>query len=70
MLISAIMKLSTYLAEQDVTPTEFASKLGVTTQAVHLWATDQRVPRREIMKAISIETAGTVTANDFFEPAP
>ncbi len=60
------MQLATYLAEQKITTAEFAGKVGVTQAAVSRYANGQRIPRRAVLDRISAETAGRVTANDFF----
>ena len=60
------MQLSQYLADQRLSPREFAAKIGVSSEAVRLYLKGARRPRLEILHAIRKETAGAVTPNDFF----
>lgn len=59
------MRLSEYLAKNAISTTDFASRIGVTSEAVRLYALGKRTPRREHMSAILEATDGEVTANDF-----
>lgn len=59
------MKLSEFLKENEISPEDFAVKIGVSRQAVFWYTTDKRVPKREIMRMIAKETGGAVMANDF-----
>ncbi len=60
------MKLSKFLKERDLTCGEFGDQVGATAEAVRLWASDQRIPKKEFMEKIAAATDGTVLANDFF----
>ena len=60
-----LMKLSEFLEKSGVSVDEFAGKIGVTRQAVHLYLTDQRVPRKSVMAKIAKATKDQVMANDF-----
>jgi hypothetical protein len=60
------MKLSEYLTANDIGVPDFARKIRVTPQCVRLYIEGKRTPRPAQMQAIFTETAGAVTANDFF----
>lgn len=60
------MKLSAYLDEKRVKPSDFAAVVGVTTEAIRLYVKGERIPRAATMQAIVSATDGLVTANDFF----
>jgi DNA-binding transcriptional regulator YdaS (Cro superfamily) len=70
------MHLSAYLEREHLTNAGFAARLGVTAEAVRLWALGRKIPRRDTMAAIEAATGGAVTARDFYsaevpsEPAP
>lgn len=64
------MKLDVYLSETKTTKKALALALGVTEEAVRLWATGQRKPRQEQMAALLEHTGGKVTANDFYHAEP
>ena len=61
------MKLQDFLNSQGLTRGEFADQVGTTAEAVRLWLTDQRMPKRKSMEKIVALTNGVVTANDFFD---
>ncbi len=63
------MKLGKFLDERGLTCGEFGEQVGVSTEAVRLWASDQRIPKKEFMEKIADVTAGSVTANDFYQAA-
>jgi DNA-binding transcriptional regulator YdaS (Cro superfamily) len=44
---------------------DFASRIGVTPQMISAYCNDRMWPGRERMEAITRETGGDVTANDF-----
>jgi predicted transcriptional regulator len=60
------MKLAEYLAEKGLNHREFADRIGVSAEAVRLYLTGDRTPRRGVVQAIAAQTDGRVTANDFF----
>ena len=67
------MKLRQYLTDHDLTLTEFARLVGVTTEAVRRYVGGDRTPTPDVMRRIFDMTDGAVTANDFFDlsaPAP
>lgn len=60
------MKLRTYLADNKITFTDFAKRIGVGhARTVERYAKGQRHPRPTAMAAIRRETGGAVTADDF-----
>ncbi len=63
------MKLGKFLDERGLSCGEFGAQVGATTEAVRLWASDQRIPKKEFMEKIADVTSGTVTANDFYQAA-
>lgn len=60
------MKLADFLAEAGLNHREFADRIGVSAEAVRLYLTGERTPRRKVVHAIAAQTGGRVTANDFF----
>ena len=64
----AVMHLREYLAVNGGA-TEMAKKLGVTPEAVRLWANGSRTPKPKYMARIAEATNGAVRANDFYEAA-
>ena len=60
-----LMKLSKFLETNGSSVEEFADKIGVTRQAVHLYMTGQRIPRKSVMVKIAKATKDQVMANDF-----
>lgn len=60
------MKLSAWLSASALSDAEFGRRIGVTGFAVARYARGQRIPRPEVMAAIQRETAGQVTAADFY----
>lgn len=63
------MKLKDYLKQVDISPERFGKRIGVSGQAVRRYL-DGRMPRRSVIVAITLETSGEVTANDFVDVAP
>lgn len=63
------MKLAAYLREKGISTTDFAVEIGVSGEAVRLYALGRRMPRREQMAAIVKATGGKVMPNDFAEAA-
>lgn len=62
------MTLSEFLAASNLSHADFASRVGVTKEAVRLWAVGARTPRPAAMLLIARATDGRVTANDFVRP--
>lgn len=60
------MKLDAWLNANSLTELEFAGKIGRSREAVRRYANGERIPDRDTMPIIARETAGQVTANDFF----
>lgn len=68
MLFFGSMTLDEFLRTTGETQADFAARIGVTKEAVRLWANGSRVPRRAQMVAITEATQSAVTANDFVGP--
>jgi DNA-binding transcriptional regulator YdaS (Cro superfamily) len=60
------MRLSQYLAENDIGKAAFADLIGVSIQAVYRYANGERIPTPDIMRQIKAATEGKVTPNDFY----
>lgn len=61
------MKLSDYLTDRGMTVAEFATRVGVTPEAVRMWNSGNRQPNSSTMRKILKATGGRVQPNDFFE---
>lgn len=61
------MRLTDYLAQQNVTPAEFARRIGTTRQAIGRYMRGERMPEVNILRAIKAESGGVVTADDFVD---
>jgi transcriptional regulator with XRE-family HTH domain len=59
------MKLSAYLALNEVSDADFAAAVGVERQAVHRYKSGLRFPAKSVLTRIFEHTGGQVTANDF-----
>jgi transcriptional regulator with XRE-family HTH domain len=59
------MKLSAYLAHNEVSDADFAAAIGVERQAVHRYKSGLRFPTKSVLTKIFEQTCGQVTANDF-----
>lgn len=68
MLSTLSMQLRDYLAANGGA-IEMARKLGVTPEAVRLWASGARIPKPKHMTKIDAVTGGQVTYRDFYEAA-
>jgi DNA-binding transcriptional regulator YdaS (Cro superfamily) len=64
---SGCSALANFLTSSDLTERDFASKLGVTQQAVNTWVRGSRTPRIGQMQKIFEATNGAVTPNDFLQ---
>jgi len=61
------MQLKDYLAEQRLTYSEFARRIGTKhPRTVERYAKGQRMPQRPAMVKIAEVTDGKVTPSDFF----
>ena len=60
------MKLMDFLNRRQLTYREFAGQVDSTAEAVRLWATGQRIPKRDFMDKIKTATKGKVAPNDFY----
>ena len=64
------MRLMDYLKSEALTFTAFAKLIGTKhPRTVERYAKGTRIPSPKMMNAITRETSGKVTANDFFAPA-
>lgn len=67
------MDLTDYLTTNRISNAEFATRIGVSQQALYRYRLKQRRPEWAILLRISDATDGSVTANDFLperEPTP
>lgn len=62
------MKLDQFMTETDSSLAVMAEKVGVTREAIRLWAAGERTPRPKWMRKIAEATEGKVTPNDFLDP--
>lgn len=60
------MQLRDWLTREGMTFSEMGEKIQRSGEAVRRYALGERIPDRETMPKIITETAGEVTANDFF----
>ncbi len=60
------MTLKDWLAEKQLSPADFAVRIGRTAESVRRYANGERIPDKETMPLIAAETENVVTANDFF----
>jgi transcriptional regulator with XRE-family HTH domain len=60
------MKLSDYLQRTSTSRREFAKTIGVSSETVRRYIAGTRIPEKEVMEKIAVETGNAVTANDFF----
>jgi transcriptional regulator with XRE-family HTH domain len=61
------MKLQAYLEEAQLTYSQFAELIEVTSpETVRRYALGRRIPEKEVMQRIALATGCKVTANDFF----
>jgi transcriptional regulator with XRE-family HTH domain len=61
--------LQAYLKATELSRSQFAERIGVTSEAVRRYLAGTRLPTREVMAEIIRATDGRVTANDFFKIA-
>lgn len=59
------MQLKKYLESREISPREFADKVGVTKQAISRYLRG-RVPRQDVVMKINKITRGEVGPNDFY----
>jgi DNA-binding transcriptional regulator YdaS (Cro superfamily) len=63
------MKLENWLKAENIQPSEFGRRIGVSHTSVGRWLRGVRIPRPAQMAAITRETGGAVTAADFYASA-
>lgn len=59
------MQLRDYLTSKDVTPAQFADRIGVSLVTVNRYLAGTRRPEWHVLGRIVKATDGLVTANDF-----
>lgn len=64
------MTLKEWLADNDITVAQFASRINRAPESVRRYVSGDRIPDKETMPVIVAETGGAVTANDFFGISP
>lgn len=65
------MKLAAYLEEQNLTPAQFAARMGMPASTVsRILNGSRKTPRLETIAKISDATAGEVSVHDFIDQAP
>jgi len=60
------MRLIDWISREKVTPSQFASRIGVTQAAMHRYLHARRIPTRAIMLRIYDATDGKVAPNDWY----
>lgn len=63
------MKLEAYLAENDMSPSGFAQKIGMPASTIWRILKGSRAPRLVTVALIERATNGRVTASDFIVPS-
>lgn len=59
------MRLSDWITDvAKITPAEFASRLGVSRQAISRYCAGERMPDAEMVEKIEMATGGAVTVKD------
>lgn len=62
------MRLNEYLQAHNLTPADFAERIGdVTSEAVRLWAAGRRMPEVRFIQRIMEVTRNKVTLQDLFD---
>ncbi len=66
------MTLAEYLKLENVKPSHFATRLGVSASTVSRFLKGERVPSPQMLRRIAELTSNRVTPNDFMgiSPAP
>ena len=60
------MTLNEYMAKEKISMRDMAVSIGVTYEAIRKYANGERIPKSDILKKITRQTGGAVTANDFY----
>lgn len=60
------MKITDWLTTNKISDAEFASRIGVSRQALWRYKSGERIPKRDIIERILHETDGEVRPADFF----
>lgn len=61
------MKLAAYLETHSINRRDFASRLGISNGRVTQLCEDGGWPSRGLAERITVETGGSVTADDFLQ---
>jgi transcriptional regulator with XRE-family HTH domain len=61
------MKLKEYLKTHNLSQATFSRSIGESAQNVSRYVNGDRKPEDDVMQKIIDETAGEVTANDFYD---
>lgn len=64
------MTLNEYLAQNSLTQSNFAERIGVSSEAVNQWVKGVRSPRPKSILDIERETDGAVSFHDWHAPEP
>ena len=59
------MKLKDWRVRKELSQEDLAKSLGTTQESVSYWESNEIMPRKEMLQAITELTNGKVTANDF-----
>lgn len=60
------MQLSAYLLQRDLSAAEFGRRVDISKQAMSRYVRGVRIPRRDVMARILVETGGRVKPGDFY----
>lgn len=64
------MKLTDWIKANGIQRDEFSSRIGVTLMSLGRYERGERIPEKETMAAIFLETKGDVAPNDFYGMPP
>lgn len=60
------MQLNAYRLQRGLSIAEFARRVGVSKQAMSRYDRGERIPRRDVMARIQVETGSRVKPGDFY----
>lgn len=66
-MVSVVMRLAEYLAQEGMTQADFARKIGQEQATIARYCTGKRTPQPEVMRKIVQATRGQVQPNDFYD---
>ena len=61
------MTINQYIAQEEISLSQLADRVGVSRAAMSRYAKGQRIPKPPIMSKISVATGGLVTPADFYD---